>query len=148
MKHLRLGWPIESCPKAGPERRPRNWPLNWPRCRSSACDQIDCRRCTSGDCRNPMRSMSSSPACTALPLRPGTVPDGSPQVPAATAPRRVSTSAGLIDGVARADVVNFRVTVFVGNRVVESQHRDPALDFVEVDLVVRAADGHRLAAAG
>ena len=75
-----------------------------------------------GDYRNPRRSTSNSPASPASPPRPWKVPDGSPRAPAATArPRELAAGqrSALVDGVARAEVVDLRVTVFVGDGVVE-----------------------------
>src|SRR5271166_135589 len=148
MKRWRWGWPIGSCLRAKPDRRPRSWRPNWPPCPSSACDRIGYPHCTSGGCPNPPRSTSNSPAFPASPPRPWQVPDGSRRAPGATAPRRVSGSAALINRVARPDVVHLRVTFFVDDGVVEPQHREVAVDLVEGDLVVGAADGHRLATAG
>lgn len=63
------GWPIGWCPRVKPDRRLRSWRRNWPRCRSSVCDRIGCRRCTSGACPSPRRSTSSSPASRGWPAR-------------------------------------------------------------------------------
>lgn len=53
----------------------------------------------------------------------------------------------LVDAVARAEVIDCGVTVFVGDRVVQPNNNEALVDPVEGDLVVRTTDGHRFAGA-
>src|SRR6201999_560419 len=57
-------------------------------------------------------------------------------------------SAALVDGVARPDLVHLRVTVFVGDGVVHTQHGQFGFYIVDRDFVVGATDGHLLARSG
>jgi len=53
---LAIGLANRVVPKGQARQAAENSRRNWPRCRSSACDQIDCRRCTSGGCQKQRRS--------------------------------------------------------------------------------------------